>query len=73
MPGPACSTPREGAMSDTEDAGAFLGPGVGKSTHHGHGLILARMKVFATQLPDSEPKPRAVLDKLTVKFETVLV
>jgi hypothetical protein len=43
MPGPACATLREGAMSDTEDVGAFLGPGVGKSTHHA-----ARAPITAT-------------------------
>jgi hypothetical protein len=60
-------------MFDTEDVGVFLGLGVGKTAHHGHGLTPADKKVLDKPLPDSEPKLRAVLDKLTVKFGTVLV
>ncbi|AUA11835.1 hypothetical protein CFP59_03953 [Streptomyces malaysiensis subsp. malaysiensis] len=60
-------------MSDTEDVGVFLGLDVGKSAHHGHGLTPAGKKVFDKPLPNSEPKLRAVLDKLTAKFGTVLV
>ena len=44
-----------------------------KSAHHGHGLTPAGKKVFDKQLPNSEPKLRAVFDKLTAKFGTVLV
>ncbi|WP_030893473.1 IS110 family transposase, partial [Streptomyces varsoviensis] len=51
----------------------FLGLDVGKSTHHGHGLTPAGKKVFDKPLPNSEPKLRAVFDKLTAKFTTVLV
>lgn len=42
--------------------GVFLGLDVGKTTHHGHGLISAGKKDLDQQLPDSEPKLRAVLD-----------
>lgn len=60
-------------MFDTEDVGVFLGLDVGKTAHHGHGLTPAGKKVFDKQLPNSEPKLRAVFDKLTAKFGTVLV
>src|SRR5690606_14523640 len=46
---------------------------VGKHTHHGHGLTPAGKKVFDKPLPNTEPKLRAVFDKLTAKFGTVLV
>src|SRR5690242_4858604 len=65
--------PGKGAMFDTEDVGVFLGLDVGKQTHHGHGLTPAGKKVLDKQLPNSEPKLRAVFDKLTAKFGTVLV
>ncbi|WP_335935051.1 IS110 family transposase [Streptomyces sp. PTD5-9] len=60
-------------MFEIEDVGVFLGLGVGKSAHHGHGLTPAGKKVFDKQLPNSEPKLRAVFGKLTAKFGTVLV
>ncbi|MBB4789446.1 hypothetical protein BJY54_000058 [Streptomyces nodosus] len=60
-------------MDDINDAGVFLGLDVGKSAHHGHGLTPAGKKVFDKQLPNSEPKLRAVFDKLAAKFGTVLV
>ncbi|MFD7445780.1 IS110 family transposase [Streptomyces sp. NPDC059909] len=60
-------------MIDTGDVDVFLGLDVGKSTHHGHGLTPAGKKVFDKPLPNSEPKLRAVFDKLTAKFGTVLV
>src|SRR3954451_8713632 len=63
----------KGAMFDTEDVGVFLGLDVGKSAHHGHGLTPAGKKVFDKPMPNSEPKLRAVFDKLTAKFGTVLV
>jgi hypothetical protein len=53
--------------------GVFLGLDVGKSAHHGHGLTAAGNKVFGKQPPNSEPTLRAVFDKLTAKFGTVLV
>ncbi|MFC9061080.1 IS110 family transposase [Streptomyces sp. NPDC057074] len=60
-------------MDNIDDVGVFLGLDVGKSAHHGHGLTPAGKKVFDKQLPNSEPKLRAVFDKLAAKFGTVLV
>ncbi|MEW1677108.1 transposase [Streptomyces noursei] len=60
-------------MYDIDDVGVFLGLDVGKSAHHGHALTPAGKKVFDKQLPNSEPKLRAVFDKLAAKFGTVLV
>ncbi|GAA3227439.1 hypothetical protein GCM10020256_38810 [Streptomyces thermocoprophilus] len=60
-------------MFEIEDVGVFLGLDVGKSAHHGHGLTPAGKKVFDKPLPNSEPKLRAVFDRLTAKFGTVLV
>ncbi|MEV5427670.1 IS110 family transposase [Streptomyces cellulosae] len=60
-------------MVDIDGVGVFLGLDVGKQTHHGYGLTPAGKKVFDKQLPNSEPKLRAVLDKLTAKFGTVLL
>lgn len=60
-------------MFEIEDVGVFLGLDVGKTAHHGHGLTPAGKKVFDKPLPNSEPKLRAVFDKLTAKFGTVLV
>lgn len=60
-------------LFNTQDVGVFLGMDVGKSTHHGHGLTTAGKKVFDKPLPNSEPELRAVFDKLTAKFGTVLV
>jgi transposase len=60
-------------LDDIDDVGVFLGLDVGKSAHHGHGLTPAGKKVFDKQLPNSEPKLRAVFDKLAAKFGTVLV
>ncbi|CAM5306141.1 hypothetical protein GCM10010266_70870 [Streptomyces griseomycini] len=60
-------------MFEIEDVGVFLGLDVGKNAHHGHGLTPAGKKVFDKSLPNSEPRPRAVFDKLRDKFGTVLV
>ncbi|GAA3596277.1 hypothetical protein GCM10022295_92070 [Streptomyces osmaniensis] len=46
---------------------------VGKTAHHGHGLTPAGKKVLDKPMPNSEPKLRAVFDKLKAKFGTVLV
>ena len=51
----------------------FLGLDVGKAAHHGHGLTPAGKTVFDKPLPNTEPKLRAVFDKLRTKFGTVLV
>ncbi|MET9336171.1 IS110 family transposase [Streptomyces sp. MAD19A] len=60
-------------MVDIDKVGVFLGLDVGKHTHHGHGLTLAGKRVFDKPLPNTEPKLRAVFDKLKTKFGTVLV
>ncbi|MGX1977205.1 IS110 family transposase [Streptomyces kronopolitis] len=60
-------------MVDIDGVGVFLGLDVGKHAHHGHGLTPAGKKVFDKPLPNSEPKLRAVFDKLTAKFGTVLL
>ncbi|GGW13187.1 hypothetical protein GCM10018980_71500 [Streptomyces capoamus] len=60
-------------MDDIDDVGVFLGLDIGKSAHHGHGLTPAGKKIFDKQLPNGEPKLRAVFDKLAAKSGTVLV
>ncbi|WP_019549773.1 IS110 family transposase [Streptomyces sulphureus] len=60
-------------MNDRDEIGVFLGLDVGKTAHLGHGLTPAGKKVFDKQLPNTEPKLRAVFDKLRDKFGTVLV
>nr|WP_323181231.1 hypothetical protein [Streptomyces virginiae] len=40
---------------------------VSKAAHHGHGLTPAGNKVFDKQLPNSEPKLRAVFDKVVAE------
>lgn len=54
-------------MFDTSDIAVFLGLDVGNGDHHGHGLTAAGKTVFDKRLPNSEPKLRAVFDKLTAK------
>ncbi|MEV4342831.1 IS110 family transposase [Streptomyces sp. NPDC049590] len=60
-------------MISIDGVGVFLGLDVGKQTHHGHGLTPAGKTVFDKPLPNSEPKLRAVFDKLRTKFGAVLV
>ncbi len=60
-------------MYDISDVDVFFALDVGKTAHHGHGLTPADKKVFDKPLPNSEPKLRAVFDKLTAKFGTVLL
>ncbi|MEU0744819.1 IS110 family transposase, partial [Streptomyces sp. NPDC006134] len=60
-------------MVDIDGVGVFLGLDVGKHAHHGHGLTPAGKKVFDKPLPNSEPRLRAVFDKLQAKFGTVLL
>ena len=60
-------------MYDTSSIGVFLGLDVGKGEHHGRGLSPAGKKDYDKRLPNSEPKLRAVFDKLKTKFGTVLV
>ncbi|SFY45471.1 Transposase [Streptomyces atratus] len=67
------NSPGGGRCSIPKTWGVFLGLDVGKSAHHGHGLTPAGKKILDKQLPNSEPRLRAVFDKLTAKFGTVLV
>ncbi|MFE1782235.1 IS110 family transposase [Streptomyces sp. NPDC059506] len=60
-------------MIDIDGVRVFLGLDVGKAAHHGHGLTPAGKKVFDKPLPNSEPRLRAVFDKLRTKFGQVLV
>lgn len=60
-------------MIDTGDVDVFLGLDVGKGEHHGTAVTRSGKRVFDKRLPNSEPKMRAVLDKLTAKHGTVLV
>jgi hypothetical protein len=62
-----------GTVIGIDGVGVFLGLDVGKHAHHGHGLTPAGKKIFDKPLPNSEPKLRAVFDKLKAKFGTVLV
>lgn len=54
-------------MFRRRQCGRLLGLDAGTSAHHGHGLPPAGKKVFDEQLPDNEPKLRAVPDKPTAK------
>lgn len=60
-------------MDDIDDVGDFLGLDAGKSARHRRGLIPVGEEVFDKQLPNSEAKLRAVFDRLSAKFGTVLV
>jgi transposase len=60
-------------MLETSHIGVFLGMDVGKGDHHAHGLTPAGKTVHDKKLPNSEPKLRALFDKLRAKFGTVLV
>jgi len=55
------------------DVAIFLGLDVGKGEHHARGLTPAGKTVFDKRLPNSEPKLRALFDKLSAKYGTVLV
>ncbi len=58
-------------MVDIDAVSVFLGLDIGKAAHHGHGLAPTGKTVFDKPLPNSEPKPRAVFDKLRATFGTV--
>jgi transposase len=58
---------------DTSDIGVFLGLDVGKGEHHACGLRPDGKSVVDKPLPNSEPKLRAMLQKLTAKYGRVLV
>ncbi|PWJ02318.1 IS110 family transposase [Streptomyces sp. NWU49] len=60
-------------MLDTREIAVFLGLDVGKGDHHGHGLTTAGKTVLDKRLPNSEPRLRAVFEKLRAKFGPVLV
>ncbi|MFE9795650.1 hypothetical protein ACFYRL_28405 [Streptomyces goshikiensis] len=60
--------PSCGAPFDIEGAGAFLGTGVGKTTHHDQGPAPAGKKAFYKPMPHSEPERRTVFDNLKAKF-----
>ncbi|GAA4959919.1 IS110-like element IS110 family transposase [Streptomonospora halophila] len=60
-------------MDTPEHIGVYLGLDVGKGDHHAHALTPAGKKVLDTRLPNSEPKLRRILDKLTAEHGTVLV
>jgi len=58
---------------DTSEIGVFLGLDVGEGEHHAHGLSPVGKTVYDKRLPNTEPKLRALFDKLHAKFGTVLV
>ncbi|MEV0738996.1 IS110 family transposase [Streptomyces sp. NPDC050549] len=60
-------------MIDIRDVAVFLGLDVGKGEHHATGLMPDGRSVVDKPLPNSEPKMRALLDKLTAKYGRVLV
>jgi hypothetical protein len=77
----ACESPRAGGgrltqrhdRQDIGDVKVFLGLDVGRTDYHGHGLTTAGKTGYDKRLPNSEPKLRAVFDKLRAKFGTVPV
>jgi transposase len=58
---------------EISEVAVFLGLDVGKGGHHGRGLTPAGKTVFDKRLPNSEPKLRALFDKLNAKYDTVLM
>ena len=60
-------------MIDTRDVAVFLGLDVGKGEHHATGLTPDGKSVVDKPLPNSEPKMRAMLEKITAKYGRVLV
>ncbi|MBK3573462.1 IS110 family transposase [Streptomyces sp. MBT65] len=60
-------------MIDIRDVAVFLGLDVGKGEHHATGLMPDGRSVVDKPLPNSEPRIRALLDKLTAKYGRVLV
>lgn len=60
-------------MTTPGDIGVYLGLDVGKGEHHAHALTPQGKTVLDKRLPNSEPKLRQMLDKLTAKHGTVLV
>ena len=60
-------------MHDPREVAVYLGLDVGKGEHHAVGLSPAGKKVHDRALPNSEPKLRALFDKLATKHGKVLV
>jgi hypothetical protein len=60
-------------MHDPREVAVYLGLDVGKGEHHAVGLSPVGKKVHDRALPNSEPKLRALFDKLTTKHGKVLV
>lgn len=60
-------------MVEASEIGAFVGLDVGKGEHHARALAPDGKKVLDKRLPNSEPKLRAIVDKLRAKHGTVLV
>jgi hypothetical protein len=58
---------------DISDIGVYLGLDVGKGEHHATGLRPDGKRVVDKPLPNSEPKLRAMLDRLAAKYGTVLM
>jgi hypothetical protein len=64
---------RRNEVLDTRDVAVFLGLDVGEGEHHATGLTPDGKNVVDKPLPNSEPKMRAMLDKLTKKYGRVLL
>lgn len=60
-------------MHEPREVAVYLGLDVGKGEHHAVGLSPAGKKVHDRALPNSEPKLRALFDKLATKHGKVLV
>ncbi|SFE67667.1 Transposase [Actinopolyspora alba] len=60
-------------MVEPNEIGAFVGLDVGKGEHHARALTPSGKTVLNKTLPNSEPKLRAIVDKLQAKHGTVLV
>lgn len=60
-------------MVEASEIGAFVGLDMGKGEHHARALAPDGKKVLDKRLPNSEPKLRAIVDKLRAKHGTVLV
>lgn len=58
-------------MDDIDDVG--LGRNVGKSAHRRHGLTPFGKKIISKQLPNSEPKLRAVFDTIAGNLGSVMM
>src|SRR4051812_13426804 len=59
--------------SETKAGGVSPGRAVGRPPPQAPGMPRAGKRVFEKPLPNSEPRLRALFEKLTAKFGTVLV